>query len=549
MTYHNERYLIRRKSDKSGKDIFSMYPSEGRLTVWDREEWLSDDWDQNASGIEYDWNKPFLEQFKKLMTQAPVPSRSVRQLVNSDYCTNCTYNKDSYLVFGSSYIENGAYMENSARVKDSMDVSFTYDSELSYECFFNLKCYSALYSSYCEDCRNIAFCRDCIGCSDCFGCVGLRGKSYYIFNQPYSKEEYAKRLQKLGANSYARREELEKEIAKIWLQYPVRYARNYKNSNCTGEYITNSKNVRESYQVDGGENIKYCHGLYVKPVRDSYDQYRYGDNSELMYECAVCGGQTTNIRFSYHVYANCNDVEYSWNCNGSSFLFGCVGLNKKQYCILNRQYTEEEYWPMVEKIKQHMDDMPYVDSQGKIYKYGEFLPAELAPVGYNQSVAQEYFPLSKEEALSKGFRWNEIQQKEYQVTLPAEDVPDTISEVTDGILSEVMACEHAGTCSHTCTKFIRIIPQELQIYRKLNIPLPHLCPNCRHAERIKQRNPVQLFRRRCQCAGTSSENGAYKNMENHSHETDSCSNEFQTAYSPDRPEIVYCEQCYQAEVA
>ena len=28
-----------------------------------------------------------------------------------------------------------------------------------------------------------------------------------------------------------------------------------------------------------------------------------------------------------------------------------------------------------------------------------------------------------------------------------------------------------------------------------------------------------------------------------------CKNEFETSYAPDRPEIVYCEQCYNEEVA
>jgi hypothetical protein len=28
-----------------------------------------------------------------------------------------------------------------------------------------------------------------------------------------------------------------------------------------------------------------------------------------------------------------------------------------------------------------------------------------------------------------------------------------------------------------------------------------------------------------------------------------CQNKFETTYSPERPEIVYCEQCYQESVA
>jgi len=82
----------------------------------------------------------------------------------------------------------------------------------------------------------------------------------------------------------------------------------------------------------------------------------------------------------------------------------------------------------------------------------------------------------------------------------------------------------------------------------MNLPLPRLCPNCRHYQRLKQRNPLKLWHRRCQCAGKKSENGVYKNTTGHFHGEGRCPNEFETSYSPDRKEVVYCEHCYQAEV-
>ena len=35
---------------------------------------------------------------------------------------------------------------------------------------------------------------------------------------------------------------------------------------------------------------------------------------------------------------------------------------------------------------------------------------------------------------------------------------------------------------------------------------------------------------------------------NHLHGEEKCSAQFETSYSPDRPEIVYCENCYKQEV-
>ncbi|MEE8131863.1 MAG: hypothetical protein V3T98_02355, partial [Candidatus Paceibacterota bacterium] len=85
-------------------------------------------------------------------------------------------------------------------------------------------------------------------------------------------------------------------------------------------------------------------------------------------------------------------------------------------------------------------------------------------------------------------------------------------------------------------------------YKKMNLPLPRLCPNCRHYQRIKQRNPLKLWHRKCQCAGKKSDNEVYKNTIEHFHKTDHCPNEFETTYSSERKEIVYCERCYQQEV-
>ena len=95
---------------------------------------------------------------------------------------------------------------------------------------------------------------------------------------------------------------------------------------------------------------------------------------------------------------------------------------------------------------------------------------------------------------------------------------------------------------------MHIIPQELEFYRKMNLPLPRLCPNCRHYQRIKQRNPLKLWHRKCMCGGRTSDSGIYKNTIEHFHGNNPCPNEFETTYNPNRSEIVYCEKCYLAEV-
>ena len=238
-----------------------------------------------------------------------------------------------------------------------------------------------------------------------------------------------------------------------------------------------------------------------------------------------------------------NNVQCGFNCQSSRDLFGCVGLRNKQYCILNRQYTKEEYEALVPKVIAHMNAMPYVDRVGREYRYGEFFPAELSPYAYNEAVTQDYFPLSQSAAQELGFSWREREPSQYTITVRSEQTPRSIAEVGDAMLKEVIGCAHEGKCEEPCTTAFRITPDELAFYRRLNLPLPRLCPKCRHYERLKLRNPLKLWHRKCMC-GT----GIIKNTATHQHADAPCSNEFETTFAPERSETVYCEACYNAEV-
>ena len=66
--------------------------------------------------------------------------------------------------------------------------------------------------------------------------------------------------------------------------------------------------------------------------------------------------------------------------------------------------------------------------------------------------------------------------------------------------------------------------------------------------RFAMTNPYRLWVRQCQCTGIASKNGEHKNVAAHFHSSNPCPTEFETSYAPERPEIIYCEQCYQAEV-
>ena len=529
MQFFNQSKLYKRKCDATGRMIFTTISADYPGKVYDTDYWWSDNWDAIEYAQDYDFSKPFFEQIKELSLKVPKFSRSVMDLVNSDYCAGATGLKNCYLIFNSDYSEDSAYGVKINKVKESFDNYNLVESELCAHCFMVRASYKVFFSRHCVNCQEVYFSKNLKNCNNCFGCVNLRNKSYCIFNKQYTKEEYKKQLEEFNLGSYEFQQDLIKQSEDLFLKFPVKFMEGLKNTNVSGDYINNSKNVFNSNQVFEGENCKYCYSVVM--LKDSYDYTIWGENANNIYETAVSGENISNLKFCYESYRDNMNLEYCINCMSCSDCFASVGLRKKQYCILNKQYTKEKYFEIVEKIKKHMNEMPHIDKQGREYKYGEFFPPELSPFAYNETIAQEYFPLIKEEAKKQGYKWKDPEKRNYQTTIEAKDLPDNIADVNKDILKEVIGCTTIEEDREVtgCTTAFKIIPQELEFYKKMNLPLPRYCPNCRHNQRLKHRNPLKLYKRTCDKEG--------------------CNTEFETTYAPDRKEIVYCEKCYQNEVA
>ena len=532
--FRNERKLFWVKSGKSGKEILSLYPPEAGVVVYDEKEWWSDDWDPMKYGRDYDFSKPFFEQFYEFSKEVPRYSRDVLNMVNSDYSANASDLKNCYLLFNSNRSEDSAYGNANDDSAFCFDNSHVSKCERCHGSFWLTNCYQTNFSAQCEDCNNVWFSKNCRGCSDCFGCVNLRGKKYYIFNEPYSKEDYIKKIESFSLHTVIGIDRAKIKSAEFWSKFPNKYLQGIKNLNSSGEYVTNSKNVKHSYLVREGEDLKYCQYLQVPPHKDSMDVTVGGNGMELTYENVVCGwGKLYKVKFCVECWPDDIDLEYSMFCTSSSNLFGCVGLKKKQYCIFNKQYSREDYEVLKEKIKKHMDEMPYVDKKGRIYKYGELFPAEISPFAYNQSIAIQHFPLKKEEAETRGFRWQEPNRREYEITMKSEDIPDSIHDINENILKEVIQCAQ-------CKRAYRLIEPELNFLKKEGIAAPRVCVDCRHEERISQRNKARFYERQCMC-----DYKIFNNFAKHeNHPEGRCPDKFETAYPPESKDIGHSEACY-----
>lgn len=70
--------------------------------------------------------------------------------------------------------------------------------------------------------------------------------------------------------------------------------------------------------------------------------------SEWLYDCIE--GFGCSQTFFSDSCVQCRDVYFSYGCNNCTDCFACVNLENKQYCILNVQYSKEEYFETIKKF-------------------------------------------------------------------------------------------------------------------------------------------------------------------------------------------------------
>ena len=529
LSWRNEMSLFRKKCDAPGHSeiVISAYPPEEQVVAYDSKFWWGDGWDPLDYGKEYDFTRSFFEQWKGLKDVCPLQILSNTNAVNSDYCNVADDSRNSYMSSGSWHIEQTFYSNRISEMKDSSDLYIVHRSELCYDDVVCSDSYHLLYSFNCKNCVDSYFLYDCHGCINCFGCSNLRSKSYCIWNEQLSKEEYIKRLSEIDLTDYVIVKELKEKFKDLYNKSIHRFAVQIKTVNSTGDNLEGVKNCKYCFDASGNiEDSKYIH-WGAKTVKDAYDSGPGVGLAELTYEVFDTGVGNYRSLFTSVVYSS-NNAEYSFFCFNCSDIFGCVILRKKKYCILNQQYTKEEYDKLLPRIKEQMMKVPFVDKKGNIYKYGEFFPSEFSPFCYNETQAQDYFPLSKEEVIKQGYRWRERKLNEYKTTIDSNDLPNKLSEVNGSITKEVIGCENKDKQSSYCRGAYKITEDELLLYKKIGVPLPRLCFFCRHENRLKMRNPMKLWHRTCMNNG--------------------CKNEFETSFAPEKPEKVFCESCYNKQV-
>src|SRR3989344_7471001 len=74
LAMRNERTFYHRECDSCHKKIIAYYPQEKPQIVWCPECWYSDKLDPLAYGQDFDFSRPFFEQFTEMYKQVPTLS-------------------------------------------------------------------------------------------------------------------------------------------------------------------------------------------------------------------------------------------------------------------------------------------------------------------------------------------------------------------------------------------------------------------------------------------------------------------------------------------
>jgi hypothetical protein len=490
--------------------LISMYDPESPVDVFPQK----DEWDEKKFrplefGRSLDPNQPFFDQWVEFSHAIPRPAISQDTSgERSEWSIYTIDPKDCYYTFGGYGSQHLNYADQTGDSQFCTDAFMCMWCEWMYDSTQCSHCSRVSFSENCENSMDLQFCYSCVGCDHCFGCANLRQKKYCFLNTQLTQKEYEKRLKKIDLKDGHAVEEWRTRIAKeVWNKslHPDGY--NPRSENVVaGDNVMNSKNVR--------------HAIFVNEADRVYTNYCGGDNKN----CTDISSSVQNEWISnavYTVYSSecrmtnavgwCQDVEYSELLSSSEHCFGCISLKHKKFCIFNKQYTEEEYWPLVDAIKTAML------ARGE---YGEFFPYRASTFAYNTSHANLMFPLTQEEATKLGSRWYGFEQERSAPASPIEELPFHLDEVKDDVLTKSFRCPISG-------RAFRIVKPELEFHRTMGLALPRMHPTERRKRRAIQNMPVKFLDRTCSV----------------------CDKPLKTRIPPSLPYPVACEECYAKYVA
>lgn len=411
----------------------------------------------------YDASKSFFENFSLLFRDIPLASRFTDdKSTESEHATNLWMSNKVYLsILAIDDCENILYtFYVQDHVTNVLNSVMVWDhSENVYFSSGIIRSYNVFYSRCITGSSNIWFSTDLIGCSECILCDSLENKNYHIRNTPYEKEEYFREKEKIFRDK-SRFLHHYKTLPRKWSNFG---SRDVKGKFCI--YSENIENGFFSYRVTNGRNIFFVGDKDGR--RNVYDTICSDQTGEWdLYGC-INMGTASNCYLSDSFIGH--SLYYSYNCLMCSFCIGCIGLENRSYCILNKQYTKEEWEILAEKIFSSMEQ------DGTL---GEPLPPGINPFYFNDTLAyliDDSF--TKEEVERSGFLWRDAPIK--------VDIPEGLDQIGVDDLAQYESFGSDGSwridpsimqkvIRDANGNYYRIVKTEYDFLLKYELPLPTL---------------------------------------------------------------------------
>ncbi|MEI7424699.1 MAG: hypothetical protein WCK10_01100 [Candidatus Staskawiczbacteria bacterium] len=493
--------------------VITIFPPSSPHKVYDNSFWYSDSWDATLYGRDYDFNRKFFEQFKDLFFDVPhLPLERDVTSLNSEYSLGGRHGKNNYYCAGPFHSEDCSFSEEIRFSKFCVDCLDVWHSEFCYNCICSNHCNRCTYVIESEQCINSAFLYDCKNCINCYFSSNLRNKSFVFENKQLTKEEYQAKISSLNFGDRSIFQDTVSRFNGVLKNALHRSVWQTNVVDCVGDRLNNCNNCFLTFDGIGGENLRFVQSFDL--VKDAMDASYYSGGAGRIYE-SIMTSEDSSVCFSLYVRASV-DVEYSSECNNCHDCFGCVGLKNKKFHILNKQYSEEDYWQIVDEIKSKM----LVDGE-----YGELFPLSLGLFPYQTSKGQEIYPIDENEALKRGIPWYQEPESqiptEIKIRDPYNEVASDIKDVDESILKDAIRCE---VTRHP----FKIVAEELKFYKHMNLPIPTKHPWQRIKERIFFKHPFELFPFICP----------------------NCGEKYLSIYDEEKQKQykIFCEKCYFKEV-
>lgn len=279
----------------------------------------------------------FFEEVNALLLKFPHVPATIVGSENSDYGDKIYQSKNLSFCFDCASSSDCIYTYDSYMSANLLDCDYCSECELTYESVDGHKCFNTTYVEYCGNIRDSDYVYDSMNCHDVFGCVHLQNKSFCIFNRQFSESEYR---EKVAIYKSWPAEKVLAIVEELKQRYPVTQTIEMHNENSSyGNYVHFSKNCYLSFDAAHNEDCAYIYDSFYN--KGCYDATYASQNNQVSYEL-VDSGEDFNC--AYMVNSNgCHDSSYLFNCTNVKDCLGCVSLSNKQYCVLNRQLSKEDY--------------------------------------------------------------------------------------------------------------------------------------------------------------------------------------------------------------